>query len=230
MAPKAAPLTDIRWSDDLSAAILSSDRTGWFYCDRTAQTTTALDELTGLEVFSAWFDQDGALILLTLSGSEGDCYDVWTWQPENGQLKRTFSQLPVYQSREENPHGFQFFFGGRRGIYVAEDGTVSVLDLVTGGTTIVEDFLLSQQENATLIANTSGTKVLFASYDDQADGLGISSLGVMDLERGVFTLLDRENYDALHEGSLSWFDEDRVAITAHGKEDYNETYLYLYRF
>lgn len=227
---KAAPLTDVRWTDDLSAAILSSDRTGWFYCDRTAQTTTALDELTGLEVFSAWFGQDGALILLTRSGPDGECYDVWTWQPENGQLKRTFSQLPVYQSREETPHGFQFFFGGGRGIYVAQDGTVSVLDLVTGGTTIVEDFLLSQQENATLIANASGTKVLFASYDGHADGLGISSLGVMDLEKGVFTLLDRENYDALQEGSLSWFDEDRVAITAHGKEDYNETYLYLYRF
>ena len=227
---KAAPLTDVRWTDDLSAAILSSDRTGWFYCDRAAKTTTALDELTGLEIFSAWFGQDGALILLTRSGPDGECYDVWTWQPDSGALTRTFSQLPVYQSREENPHGFQFFFGGGQGIYVAEDGTVSVLDLVTGGTTIVEDFSLSQQENVTLIANASGTKVLFASYDGQADGLGISSLGVMDLEKGVFTLLDRENYDALQEGSLSWFDEDRVAITAHGKEDYNETYLYLYRF
>lgn len=227
---KSAPLTDVQWTNDLSAALLYSDHTGWFYCDRAAKTTTALDEFTGPEVFSAWFGQDGALILLTRSGPDGDCYDVWTWQPEDGQPKRTFSHLPVYQSRAENPYGFQFFFGGGQGIYVAEDGTVSVLDLVTGATTIVEDFSLSQQENATLIANASGTKVLFASYDGQADGLGISSLGVMDLERGVFTLLDRENYDALQEGSLSWFDEDRVAITAHGKRDYNETYLYLYRF
>ena len=227
---QAAPLTDVRWTDDLSAALLSSDRTGWFYCDRVAKTTASLGELTGLEVFSAWFGQDDTLILLTRSGPDGDCYDVWTWQPDSGALKRTFSQLPAYQSRAENPHGFQFFFGGGQGIYVAEDGTVSVLDLVTGGTTMVEDFSLSQQENATLIANASGTKVLFAGYDGQADGLGISSLGVMDLEKGVFTLLDRENYDALREGSLSWFDEDRVAITAHGREDYNETWLYLYRF
>lgn len=227
---KAAPLTDVQWSDDLSAAILSSDRTGWFYCDRAAKTTTALDELTDLDVFSAWFDRDGTLILLTHSDPTGECYDVWTWQPESGQLKCTFSQLPVYQSHEENLYGFQFFFGSGQGIYVAEDGAVSILDLTTGGTTIVEDFSLLQQEQATLIANASGTKVLFASYDGQADGLGISSLGVMDLEKGVFTLLDRENYDALKEGSLSWFDEDRVAITAHGKDDFNETYLYLYHF
>ena len=106
---QAAPLTDVRWTDDLSAALLSSDRTGWFYCDRVAKTTASLGELTGLEVFSAWFGQDGALILLTRSGPDGECYDVWTWQPDSGALKRTFSQLPAYQSRAENPHGFQFF-------------------------------------------------------------------------------------------------------------------------
>lgn len=224
----AAPLTQVQWTGDLSAAILSSNRMGWFYCDRASKTTTSLDELTGLEVFSAWFGQDGTLILLTRSG---DCYDIWTWQPDSGALARTFSQLPVYQDNEENAHGFQFFFGGGRGIYVSEDGTVSVLDLATGGTTPVDGFSLSPWEGTTtFIANPSGTKVLFASYDDQADGLGISRLGVMDLEKGVFILLDRENYNALEEGSLSWFDEDRVAITAHGKEDYNETYLYLYRF
>lgn len=225
---KAAPLTDVRWTNDLSAAILSSDRMGWFYCDRANKTTTSLDELTGLAVFSAWFGQDGTLILLTRSG---DCYDVWTWQPNSGALKRTFSQLPVYQNSEENAHGFQFFFGGGRGIYVAEDGTVSVLDLATGGTTAVDGFSLSQWEGTTsFIANPSGTNVLFACYDGTADGLGISSLGVMDLEASTFILLDRENYDALYEGSLGWFDEDRVAVTAHEKDDYTETYLYLYRF
>ena len=226
---KAAPLTDIRWSDDLSAAILSSDRMGWFYCDREAKTTASLNTRTGLEVFSAYFANDTTLILLTRSGPEGDCYDIWTWQPDSGTLKRTFSQLPVYSRNEEHPYGFQFFFGGGRGIYVAEDGGVSVLDLVTGGITAVEGFSLSQTDG-TLLPNPSGSKVLFAGHNDQTEGLGISSLGVMDLEKGTFTLLDRENYAALREGSLGWFDEDRVAISAHGADSYEDAYLYLYRF
>ena len=60
---------------------------------------------------------------------------------------------------------------------MAKDSSVSVLDLVTGETTAVEGFTLAQWDTPTFIANPSGTKVLFASYGGQADGLGISSLG-----------------------------------------------------
>lgn len=226
----AAPLTEVQWTDDLSAAILSSDRTGWYYCDRAANTTASLNELTGLEVSSAYLAEDSTLILLTLSGPQGDCCDVWTYQPDSGTLTQTFSQLPVYQRHEEQPWGFQFFFGGGRGIYVAKDSSVSVLDLVTGETTAVEGFTLAQWDTPTFIANPSGTKVLFASYGGQADGLGISSLGVMDLEQGAFTLLDRDSDASLYEASLGWFDEDRVAIWGYASEDFTQTCLYLYRF
>lgn len=226
----AAPLTEVQWTDDLSAAILSSDRMGWFYCDRAAKTTASLNELTGLEVFSAYFAEDSTLILLTLSGQEWDCCDIWTWQPDSGTLTQTFSQLPVYQRHEEQPWGFQFFFGGGRGIYVAKDSSVSVLDLITGETTTVEGFTLAQWDTPTFIANPSGTKVLFASYGGQADGLGISSLGVMDLEQGTFILLDRDSDASLYEASLGWFDEDRVAICGYAADDFTQSCVYLYRF
>lgn len=226
----AAPLTEVQWTDDLSAAILSSDRMGWYYCDRTAKTTANLNELTGLEVSSAYLAEDSTLILLTLSGPQGDCCDVWTYQPDSGTLTQTFSQLPVYQRHEEQSYGFQFFFGGGRGIYVTEDGSVSVLDLVTGETIAVENFSLAQWDTPTFIANPSGTKVLFASHGGQADGLGISSLGVMDLEQGAFTLLDRDSDASLYESSLGWFDEDRVAIWGHASEDFTQACLYLYQF
>lgn len=226
----AAPLTEVQWTADLSAAILSSDRMGWYYCDRAARTTRSLNELTGLEVFSAYFVHGSALILLTRSGPDGDCYDVWTWQPDGGALTQTFSRLPVYQRHEEQPWGFQFFFGGRRGIYVAEDGSVTVLDLVTGETAAVENFSLAQWDTPTFLANSTGAKVLFASQGGQADGLGVASLGVMDLEAGAFTLLDRDSGAGLYEAILGWFDEDRVSIWGYASEDYTQACLYLYRF
>ena len=224
----AAPLREAEWTEDLSAAILSSDQKGWYYCDRASNTTASLKDLTGLEVSSACFADDSTLILLTYSGPDGDCCDIWTWQPDSGTLTQTFSQLPVYQRHEEQSYGFQFFFGGGRGIYVATDGTVSILDLVTGETTAVEGFSLARED--TLLPNPSGTKVLFAGHDGQTGGLGISGLGVMDLEQGTFTLLDRENYDNLYEVVLGWFDEDRIAITARGADDSDQAVLCLYRF
>lgn len=226
----AAPLTEVQWTGDLSAAILSSDRMGWFYCDREGKTTASLNELTGLEVFSAYFAGDSTLILLSLSGAEGDCCDIWTWQPDSGTLTQTFSQLPAYRRHEEPSYGLQFFFGGGRGIYVTEDGSVSVLDLVTGETIAVENFSLAQWDTPAFIANPSGTRVLFASHGGQADGLGISSLGVMDLEQGTFTLLDRDTDASLHEASLGWFDQDRVAICGYAADDFTQSCLYLYRF
>lgn len=226
---KAAPVREVQWADDLSAAILSNDRMGWFYCDRTAKTTAHLDKLTGLDVFSAYFAPDNSLILLTQSGPEGDCYDIWTWQPDSGVLTQTFSQLHIYRERDDNPYGFQFLFGSALGLYITPEGKLSVLDLCTGQETPVEGFSLTQWDS-TFLPNPSGSKILFADYDYAADSLGIARLGVIDLTRGTFTVLDREGYDALDEGNLSWFDEDRVAIRSSQKDDYTECYLYLYQF
>ena len=114
----AAPLREVQWRPDLSAAILSSDSAGWFYCDRAGKTTASLDALTGLEVFSAWFAPDGALLLLTRPDPEGNCYDVWTWDPAGGPPVRTFQGLPRWPAGEDAPCGFQFFFGGSRGLYL----------------------------------------------------------------------------------------------------------------
>ena len=225
----AAPLREVQWSSDLSAALLSGDRSGWSYCDRAAKTTTSLDELTGLEVFSAWFAPDDALLLLTRSGPEGACYDVWRWDPAEGTLTRTLPELPVYPAGEGTPHGFRFFFGGSRGLYLTEDGRALVLDL-TSGEVLAEAGLPAELSGCSLVPNPSGDKLLCAAYDSGAEGLGVSALGVLDLEQGTFTLLDRENYAALREGSLGWFDEDRVAISAHGADSYEDAYLYLYRF
>ena len=61
-------------------------------------------------------------------------------------------------------------------------------------------------------------------------GAGISSLGVMDLEAGTFTLLDRDSDASLHEASLGWFDEDRVVICGYAADDFTQSCLYLYRF
>ena len=225
----AAPLREVQWRPDLSAAILSSDNAGWFYCDRAGKTTASLDALTGLEVFSAWFAPDGALLLLTRPDPEGSCYDVWTWDPAGGPPVRTFQGLPRWPAGEDAPCGFQFFFGGSRGLYLTEDGRALVLDLASGETAAMTG-PLPDLSAASFLPSPAGDKLLYAVYGGGADGLGISALGVADLETGVFTLLDRKSSPALHESSLGWFDRDRVAVRGRAADDMGRSWLYLYRF
>lgn len=217
------------WDPTFSAAVLTPDWREWFCWDRTGKTTTSLTELTGLDILSAYFSPDGTLILLARSDTDTPLCDIWTYQPQSGALTQTFSHLPRY-GWESETHGFLFFVGSGLGIYADEAGQITVLDLITGMQTPVEDFTFLPG-NSIFVPNPSDTKLLFAGRADTGyEGLGISSLGVMDLESGAFQLLDRDNFDALTDLELDWFDEDRVAITAHEKHNFHQTYLYLYRF
>lgn len=224
----AAPLREVMWSSDLSAALFTNDRTGFFYCDRTAGTTVSLDARTGLEVFSALFLPDDTLLLQTRSGPEQSLCSFWTYDPENDILTQTFSDLPVYRERDGRCSGIQFC-GCALGIGLSEDGTVSALNLSTGTVSTVEGFSWDGNEGV-LLPNPDSSKVLFARYDQEASGLGVSVLGVMDLNENRFTLLEREGYEALYDSSLGWFDQNRVALWSRDEEDLDTYYLYLYQF
>jgi hypothetical protein len=65
----------------------------------------------------------------------------------------------------------------------------------------------------------------FVTMNNAATGLWISQIGVLDLTTQTFTLLDREGFDARHEATVSWFDEDRIVIWAVNENDHD---LYLY--
>lgn len=65
--------------------------------------------------------------------------------------------------------------------------------------------------------------------DSNAQGLGISQIGVADLEKGVFFAFDREGYENLYEGGIGWDDDNTVSIRANTLD--NETqYLLVYQF
>jgi hypothetical protein len=119
------------------------------------------------------------------------------------------------------------FTGTRYGLYVDSDKTTYVYDFKTGTRAIAEGFAYSG-EDATVTMNANGTKMLFAMFDQDADGLGISQLGVIDMEKGTFTILDREGYEIREEAAVGWFDNDRISILAANSSGKN--YLYLYSF
>lgn len=224
---------DYSWSENMRRAlILCSAGTGglqeWL-CDLDARTLIRLDELTGMgEEVSAGFADNDTLILTTHTTSEED----GTWQTitcyaydiPTGQKTKTLDKAHCYRWWDE-PYGAQLF--GSRCILIGEDGQVRLVDLKTGMQTVIEGF--TWQTGDEFMPSPSGNKLLYYSSDSKAEGLGISQLGVVDLEKGTFIAFDREGYGNLYEEGIGWSNDSTVSINARSS-DGETRYLILYTF
>lgn len=224
---------DYSWSENMRRAlILCSAGMGglqeWL-CDLDARTLIRLDELTGMgEEVSAGFADNDTLILTTHTTSEEDetwqtitcyAYDIPT-----GQKTKTLDKAHYYRWWDE-PYGVQLF--GSRCVLIGEDGQVRLVDLKTGMQTVVEGF--TWQMGDEFMPSPSGNKLLYYSSDSKAEGLGISQLGVVDLEKGTFIAFDREGYGNLYEEGIGWSNDSTVSINARSS-DGETRYLILYTF
>ncbi len=216
------------WSADLSRVIINTnDGQATYLCDRDAGTLTELTVSGNFEEISAAFAGEDALLLSVPTWTEGTGYTAttrWAYDLTTGEMTQTLSEEPIY--REEGPGAM--FFGKRYCVRVREDRSVSVLDLLTGAETSVENFTLDELGN--FASNPSGTKLLYYVRDAGLEGLGISQIGVLDLEQGAFTAFDREGYEALREVSLGWFDDERIVIHAISRNDGESHCFLVYEF
>ena len=223
------------WSDNFRLALLTGHASAefpygheWLY-DRETQTLTDVSTLGGIGAESAVFADNDTLILTTYTNSGEDetprtvtgyAYDI-----PSGRLTKTLDQAHYYHQWEEEPYGAQLF--GRRCVYITEAGQVQIIDLATGARTIVEGFTF--QSGDEFLAGSSRNKVLYFSMDPDAEGLGITRLGVIDLEKGAFIAFDREGYEDLYEEGIGWDDDNTISIRASTLDDETH-YLLLYQF
>lgn len=220
---------DYSWTDDLSGLIVTCNpgdqvnSAKTYYCDVAAKNLTEVGSLTGTGANYASFAGNDTLIVSSFTDTE--C-SVWSYDLVSGQTVQVLDQAHRYYQYDESPYGIMFF-GARYGVYAAQSGEISVFDFKTGEQLPVAGFILSKDGN--FLSNPSNSKLLYWVSDDSVAGLGVSKLGVLDLEKGMFISFDREGYDALYEWTMGWFDNDQVAIQAHA-QDGNTLYLYLYEF
>lgn len=220
---------DYTWADDLSRLLVTcqhGDQIGsaqTYYCDIADNSLMEIGDLTGLEADSAFFADGETLIISSLTDTKCSC---WAYDLVTETAVQVLDQANLWRSYDENPYGIMFF-GARYGVYAELSGQISVFDFKTGERMAVDAFTLSK--GGRFLSNSSNTKLLYWAADDSVSGLGISELGVLDLEKGVFLSFDREGYDALYEWSVGWFDDDRAEIHAYS-QDGETQYLYLYEF
>lgn len=222
---KSQNILDVEFSSDRSAMLVTCGEVTFWYDENSSRvyyyeigngTVQDLDELSGMRVMGASFMDDDTVC----------CY----WEDEEGLGTRRILSLSTGEVRElySDMPGARWsdygviFTGSRYGLYVDETGGVNVYDFKTGEMAAVEGFQYYEDVEMAAI-NGSGNKILFFKTDASAEGLGVSSIGILDLEKHSFILFDREGYDIRYETTFGWFDNDRVAITAHTDE-----YGYLY--
>lgn len=222
------------WSDDLRLALITGRASEefpngheWLY-DREAGTLTDVRDLGGVSADMAAFADDDTLILYDSSYDEDDILQATTFYAydiPSGRVTKTLDSTPYYRDWDEHPSGVMTF--GSRCVLISEEGQVQVVDLKTGNRSVLGGFTFQKGDHFQL--NSSGTKLLYFSMDSNAQGLGISQIGVADLEKGVFFAFDREGYENLYEGGIGWDDDNTVSIRASTLD--NETqYLLVYQF
>lgn len=226
---KAQNILEVAFTSDLSSMLITcGEVTIWYdensrtvyYFDMEKQTLQALSEWSGMKVMDAWFIDNDTIGCLWYDAE--DNYTCRTLSVTTGDLFELFSDTANINWFSES--GIMLT-GGRYGLYIDEDSGSYVYDFKTGDKAIIEDFQYYQDAKF-LSLNRAGNKMLFYKPASSADSFyHFSSIGVLDLEKHSIILFDREGYEIREEHSISWFDNDRVAIWASTDE-----YGYLYLF
>ena len=192
------------------------------YATWRKKTLLPVEDVLGGQVDGVWFIDGDMVGWYTMD--EDYRYTCSVTDLVRGTTTLRFADQPAYQREKEQG---VVFLGGRYILEVLADRQVAVLDLLTGDETLVEGFSYPEGDSRTRI-NSTENKILFLTMEMDQEGLGISEVTVLNLESGVAMALNREGYDVRHESAVSWFDNDRVAISA--VEEGGSQLLSLYRF
>lgn len=229
-------LHDALWARDMSGAILTC---GWwgedtdYYLNLETGTMTEIGALTGVDGATAVFADDRTLLLYRWGEPEAQTgpatVTCWSYGLDTGVLTETLTGVPLYDEFDEHPHG-ALLLGDHCPycVVVDEGGRTQVVNQITGAAAEVENFTFSPYGD--VAANRNGTKLLYFVRDiDVKPHLQWSQLGVIDVEKGTFTVFDRDVASVAEQG-IFWLDDNRVAIRNYSLEDGTVRGLYLYEF
>lgn len=160
-----------------------------------------MDELAGAHIKWGCFSPSGEVILCSAGDSLRDYY---RFDPASGLVRRVLSGVPALDGEATG-----FDVGTDKGVYVREDGSACVVDLVTGAAREIEGF--RYEPGARFMANPSGTKFLYYSEN-------WLSLGILDLESGRFAAFERAAPEGVSESVLSWYDDGRAMVLGSAGE------------
>ena len=187
-----------------------------YYCDIARGLLIPLDELVDRDALWGVFIDEGTAVITNSMPSE--TYSAWVLDLDTLAHRQTLSDAPA--NNGPGSAGTQLL-GGRYCIYTSQAGASTVIDLVTGEDKSIEGFV----NRGSFLAN--GSRLLYISADEEAEGLSIASLGVIDMSTGVLTAFDRSGYEDMEGVSVRWLDDERIMLESVS-EDRKLLYLCIY--
>jgi len=218
------------FSSDLTKVLYADGEQNIWLQDRNLQTLLPVEEYVGYSINGCWFADSEHIIYYIKN--EAKLYTYYLKSLVTGEVRTIIQDVPWYSS--SSSYGIKMF-NGRYGLLVSEDGAVTVLDLITGEQNIVNNYIYPTDSSTRTrtISNGNCTKILFISshkgnameLNENNEGLEITQIGVLDLQKHTFIILDREGSNIRYENTVGWFDNDRIRIRA---ESDGYGYIYLY--
>ena len=205
------------FSDSMNRLFVTThDPRRTYYCDIARGLLIPLDELVDRDaLWGVFIDEDTAVIT---NSTPSETYSAWVLDLDSLAHRQTLSDAPA--NNGPGNAGTELL-GGRYCIYTSQTGASTVIDLVTGEDKPIEGFV----NRGSFLAN--GSRLLYFYPDEEADGLSIASLGVIDMSTGVLTAFDRSGYEDMEGVSVSWLDDERVILESVA-ENHKPYHLCIY--
>ncbi|MBQ7932963.1 MAG: hypothetical protein IJ334_18395 [Clostridia bacterium] len=216
------------FSPDLTKALYTDTELNIWLQNRNLQTLLPLEEYIGFPITGCWFADSEHIVYYIKNDTK--LYTYYLKSFTTGEVRTIIEDVPWYSS--SSPCGIKAL-NGRYGLLISEDGAVTVLDYITGEQNTVDNYVYPTDSNTRVISNGDCTKLLFISsrkgnameLNENNEGLEITQIGVLDLQKHIFIVLDREGSNIRYESSVGWFDNDRIRIRAE-RDGYGYIYLY----
>lgn len=166
-----------------------------------------------------------SIIIGTESADQEECYNYYRFDMQSGRTEELYHSIRIWTEDEEPGAGGRVAFTGGRYDLFEQNGTIFLVDELTGKKMKLEGLDAGLQPESVLI-NTSGDKLLLSSCFSKN---GIQQIGILNVPEQKLYLFERKNLTQLEECAINWLDEDTFSIEAQ-QENGQETSVYQYHF
>lgn len=195
---------------------------GYYLIDR--EMSRSLEEISGLAEVSFAKAVEGCLMLGVYVTEEEDVFSYYCYNLQDQSLKLIYENAAFLQADFTDEKTLYVSFTGERYDLVLQGDSVYLADEITGNRHLIEGMEKEFAQNCSPISNPSGNRLLVTGAFSSE---GITQLGIIDIAREKFFLLERSNLLPVEECNISWKDDDTIAIQAEDATG-NGSSLYLY--
>ncbi|MDR1135475.1 MAG: hypothetical protein LBL49_04760 [Clostridiales Family XIII bacterium] len=185
----------------------------------TAKELTEISALDELNVSAGFIDNDMLSVWQYIGGKQVE-YTGFSYNLKNGEKTIIFENIPYYS---HHPDSTGVYSLGKGITVLVESERYVFIDGKTGVRYTVPD--LKPDASIEFSLSPDGKRIAVTAVSGQ-NGLGITQLGYINIEKQEFKIFDRNDFSGNYETSTFWVNDNEFAITA----DNENSYLYIYRF